>query len=195
MGNKIYQFREAEEQIKDEASDAKGSFDLESMLEFSEKAKSCTCKIIFNSQHGSGFFCTIPFGAKKELINVLFTCHHVLTKEFILSSNDIKLEINKKEKLLPIKKRRIYSNPEIDYSCIEILDEDDLDDFYSIDDISLKKNFSPEGYKDKQVVIFAIMKNLKIGFSNGLIKQGKKIMITILFIHVTQIRGALEELL
>ena len=41
--------------IKDEASDEKGSFDLESIQEFSSKARLCTCKVISNSSHGSGY--------------------------------------------------------------------------------------------------------------------------------------------
>ena len=161
--------------IKNEASDEKGTFDLESIQEFSNKARLCTCKIITDTQHGSGFFCRIPLGDKKELVNVLFTCHHVLTKEILLLSKNIKLEIDKKEKILPIKNRRIYSNPEMDYSCIEILDEDDIEDFYSIDDASLKKKFNPEeDYKGKLFIIFAIMKNNKTGLSNGVIKSIKK---------------------
>ena len=162
------------ENIKNESSDEKGTLDLEIITEFSSKALLCTCKIILKNGYGSGFFCRIPLGDKKELVNVLFTCHHVLTQKILKSSEYIILQINKKEKKLFLKNRRIFSNPQLDYSCIEILDEDDIEDFYSIDDANLKKNFSSEYYKDKLVIIFAIMKNKRPGLSNGLIKSINK---------------------
>ena len=161
------------ENIKNESSDEKGTLDIEMITEFSSKALICTCKIILENGYGSGFFCRIPLGDKKELVNFLFTCHHVLTQKILASSEYIILQIKKKEIKLPIKNRRIYSNPELDYSCIEILDKDDIEDFYSIDDSSLKKNFSSEYYLDKLVIIFAIMKNKRPGLSNGLIKSVK----------------------
>ena len=43
-------------------------------------------------------------------------------------------------------------------------------DFYSVDDGNLKTNFSGDIYKNKNVIIFAIMKNKRSGLSNGLIK-------------------------
>ena len=159
------------ENIINEASDEKGTIDLESITEFADKAKSCICKIILDSGYGSGFFCRIPLGKKKELVNFLFTCEHVLSKDSLCSSNYIILEVgNKNEKKLSIKNRRIFSSQELDYSCIEILDEDNIEDFYSIDDGNLKTNFSGDIYKNKHVIIFAIMKNKRTGLSNGLIK-------------------------
>ena len=117
---------------------------LEEITDFSSKALLCTCKIILENEYCSGFFCRIPFGDKKELVNALFTCHHVLTQKILSSTEHIILQINKKEKKLSLKNRRIYSNPQLDYSCIEILNEDDIEDFYSIDDGNLKKIFSSE---------------------------------------------------
>lgn len=162
------------ENIINENSDEKGTFDLESMQDHLIKAKSCICKIILDQGYGSGFFCRIPLGNKKELVNFLLTCHHVISKENLSLNKKIILEIgNKEEKELFVQNRRIFSNPELDYTCVEILDEDNIEDFYSIDDGSLKTNFSGEFYKDKHIINFAIMKNKRSGFSNGLIKAVK----------------------
>ena len=61
---------------------------------------------------------------KIELINVLITCNHVLSSKILLSSENIKIEINKKEKVISKKGRRIFTNDKLDYTCIEILDDD-----------------------------------------------------------------------
>lgn len=116
-----------------------------------------------------------PLGKKKDLVNDLFTCNHILTKEILLSSKDIILEIeNNKTIIIPKKHRIIFINSELDYTFIEILDENNLEDFYSIDDGNLKCNFSPDTYINKLVIIFAIMKNKRTGLSNWLIKSIKE---------------------
>ena len=79
------------ETIKNELSDEKGTLDLYIITEFSSKAFLCTCKIILENGYGSGFFCRIPLGDKKELVNALFTCHHVLTQKMLSSSKYITL--------------------------------------------------------------------------------------------------------
>ena len=170
MGNNQSDIDISIDKIKKESSDEKGALDAEAIEMFTSKAKKCTCKILLDSGYGSGFFCRIPLG-KNELINVLATCNHVLNKEILISHENIQIEINKKNKKIPKKGRRIYTNPKLDYTCIEILDDDEIDDFYSIDDINLNKNFSGENYLDKLVIIYAIMKNKRLGLSNGLIKK------------------------
>jgi len=170
MGNNQSEIDINTDYIKKESSDEKGALDAEAIEEFTSKAKKCTCKILLESGYGSGFFCRIPL-SKTEIIDALITCNHVLTETIILSSQNIKIEINKENKELSKKGRRIFTNPKLDYTCIEILDDDGIDDFYSIDDKNLNKNFSGEYYIDKLVIIYAIMKNRRLGLSNGLIKK------------------------
>ena len=97
MGNKQSEIDISIDNIKNESSDEKGALDAEAIEEFTSKAKKCTCKILLESGYGSGFFCRIPFG-KTQLINVLITCNHVLNQKILLSSQSIKIEINKKIK-------------------------------------------------------------------------------------------------
>ena len=79
------------------------------------------------------------------------------------------------------KKRKKMSSEELDYSCIEILDDDGIDDYYQLDDIILKKDYSNDLYLNKMknhIIIFAIMKNKRRGHSIGLIKNKNDYLFT-----------------
>ena len=162
--------------IKLENSDDKGTIDDEAMFQYISKARNATCQILLeNNSYGSGFFCKIPYTNNKNLLlNVLITCEHVLNYNIIFSDKNIRININNNIKTLSLKNRKKWSNKEMDYSCIEILDEDNIDDFYQLDDIILKKNYNNNLYIEedkKYLILFAIMKNRKRGHSIGLIKK------------------------
>ena len=96
--------------------------------------ESAVCKIKINGKSGTGFFCeindkNIPF--KKAL----FTNYHVINN---INDNVIIEYLNKEYKLTL--NRRIYKNKNLDYICIEILDEDVYNNYFKIDNtIFLKK--------------------------------------------------------
>lgn len=147
--------------------------DLEITKDFLNKASSSICKIKLNSGYGIGFFCKIPLNQKKDIFNALIISHHILTKENLLSSNDLIIETAQKEIKLSKKNRRIYYNSKLDYSCIEILKKDKIKDFYSIDESILTNNFNEEFYINNIIIIISIMKNERIGIYNGIIKSKK----------------------
>ena len=168
--------------IKNEVMcDEKGFMDDETTLEYILKAQKSTCCIINtkNNKRGSGFFCKIPYTADENiLLNVLITCEHVLPKEIIFSDEDIKLIVNNKEKIISLKKKRKrWSDKDMDYSCVEILNEDNIEDYYRLDDI-FNKNYTYDKYINKNIVIFSIM-NKKRGHDDGVIK----IIDKFLFVH------------
>ena len=74
-----------------------GGLDLELTKDFLTKASLCVCKIKLNPGYEIGFFCKIPLNHKKEILNGLIISHYTLTKENLLSSKDIVIEIDKKE--------------------------------------------------------------------------------------------------
>ena len=101
---------------------------------------SAMCKISKTKEHnqtidgfGMGFFCeindnNIPF--KK----VLFTNNHILNKNSIEINKEIIFENCGKIKRIKIaKNRRTFTNEELDYTCIEIFDIDNINNFFSID--------------------------------------------------------------
>ena len=147
--------------------------DLEITKYYLNKASSCIFKIKLNTGYGIGFFCKIPLSLKKELLNALIISPHILTKENLLSVDQIIIDIDKKEIKLSKKNRRIFYNSELDYLCIEILKKDKIKDFYLIDDSNLTKNINDEFYINNMIIIISIMKNGRIGIYNGIIKSIK----------------------
>ena len=88
------------------------------------------------------YFCRIPYKKNDNLLlNVLLTCEHVLTQDIIFSDNEIKIKVGDEVKNLSLKNRKKWSNKEMVYSCIEILEEDEINDFYNYDTI-LKNNYT-----------------------------------------------------
>ena len=98
-----------------------------------KKSNTATCKIISESEngkplHGTGFFCNIPLLGK-----VLFTNNHILNKNSIKEGEIIKCRYKYELKKFEIKNRRCYTNEDLDYTCIQILDEDKIEDFFEIE--------------------------------------------------------------
>jgi hypothetical protein len=98
------------------------------------------CKIIIEIDKdkaltGTGFFCDIP---SKE-IKVLLTNNHIIDEKFLINQKKLmfSIEINGKEVKHEINleyDRYIYTNKELDFTIIEILREDNINDFFSIDE-------------------------------------------------------------
>ena len=112
------------------------------------------CKILEEGQiidgFGTGFFCKIddniiPFK------RALFTNNHILDKNSIEINKEIIFEnCDKTSRIKITKNRRAFTNEELDYTCIEILDIDKINKFFLIDDtIFNNKNI----LKNKEIFI------------------------------------------
>ena len=92
-----------------------------------------TCKIITKKLKGTGFFCKIPF-SNNTLLKVLMTNNHVIPKEELIIGNKIKLSYKNSLKYIEITGNRFFKTSVLlDYTCIEILDEDQIEFFYEIE--------------------------------------------------------------
>ena len=103
---------------------------------------SATCKIKFKFlkegkvaiAYGTGFFCkiddkNIPFN------KALFTNNHVLNKNEIEINNQIELQYcGETIKIEITKERKAFTNKKLDYTCIEILESDNIKKFFYIDE-------------------------------------------------------------
>ena len=162
--------------IKHEKSDEKGMVDGSSMIYYLQKAKNGICEIKLLKGFGSGFFCKIPYTEdNNHLIPVLITCNHVLSKDLI-NKNNINIKIDGQTKTISLNQRKIWADEIIDFTCIEIKEnEDSIDTFFYLDDNAFKKNSFKECYLNQNVIIYAInYKNgNKFAFSNGIIKSSK----------------------
>ena len=122
--------------------------------------ESAICKIKFTKKEngkifnciGTGFFCEIndndiPF--KKAF----FTNNHILNKSQIEVNKEIKFEyLNNLETMKITKNRRTFTNEELDYTCIEILDSDKINKFFKID---------KEYFKNKEIFILSKYQNIQ----------------------------------
>ena len=117
--------------------DSRGNLETK---EQKDELYSAICKIKFEiSVEGQkelsiGFFCeindeAIPF--KKAL----FTSSLILNNKIIDINKEIIFEYCEKEKKIRITKdRKVFTNKELEYICIEIFDEDKIDKFFRIDE-------------------------------------------------------------
>ena len=162
--------------IKFQSSDEKEMINGKAMLYFLPKAIKAVCEIcISTNKFGSGFFCKIPYTQNNNLLlPVLITNNHVLSKNELES--DLKIKINGETKVISLKGRKKWTDKTIDFTCIEIKEEEDnIHTFFNLDDNVLDKNYSNDCYLNHHVIIFAInRKDKQIGFSNGVIKKNEE---------------------
>ena len=154
-----------------------GLLNVNSTKEFLQKAEKAIFEIIVsNESFGSGFFCKIPYTENNNLLlPVLITCNHVLNEDSI-NSKDITIILNGESKTIPLKQRKKWTNENLDFTCIEIKEkEDNINDFFYLDDSVLMFNCSNNNYLNKKVRIYGIYGISKedckqLAFSDGLIK-------------------------
>ena len=121
------------------------------MKKLKEKGEKATCRIIAkdekgNGIYGSGFFCKILYFDKT--IKILFTNNHILNKESIKIGKKIKFVYKGKIKEIEITEKRFCKTSLInDFTCIEILNEDKIEDFFEID------NYNNNNYDNEDIVI------------------------------------------
>ena len=130
-----------------------------------EKAEKSNCKIIKDKGYGTGFFCKIKYPNKYNEIYCLITNNHIITKDMLKYKENIEIKLNNKEiKILLDKNRRIWTNEEIDFTCIEIIKEDNIIEIinpFEIDDNSYNIKYNNKEY-DKSGIVIAGIKEKEI---------------------------------
>ena len=103
---------------------------------YSYKPAICKIKSTNNEKlvSGTGFFCEINDN-NIPLKKAFFTNNHILNKQMLEINNEIHFEICEKlYKIKLTKNRKVFTNENLDYTCIEICDEDKIKKFFRIDD-------------------------------------------------------------
>jgi len=161
-------------EIQLEKSNDKGMFNFQSIKNFLLKAKNEVFKIKLSGGYGTEFFCKIQYKENDYiLLPVLITCNNVLKKDVIVSQNDIKLIFNDgKEFIISLKEaRKKWVDKKMDFTIIEIKKNDDIEEYFQLDDILFEKNYSNENYLGKKAIIYGIDPSQRIGFSNRKYKK------------------------
>ena len=129
--------------IKEEKIKGNGNYlKLLEIKELYEKGEKKMCKINLDKKSGSGFFLEIDKNLNIPFKKALFTCNHVLNENYLKLKNRIeirnKLENkfiylqdselytleNYKRKENNINERKIFTDKILDYTCIEIFDNE-----------------------------------------------------------------------
>ena len=126
------------------------------------------CKIIFEDEvkEATGFFCDI----KEYKLKALITNNHVIDKEFIKNNKKLKIEIEEeeeKEKEINLElKRQIMTDKKLDFTIIEILEDDDIKNYLEIDDDIYSKD-----YIDETIFACQYPGGDELNYSHGKIKK------------------------
>jgi hypothetical protein len=129
------------------------------------------CKIYKNEKEGIVFF------SKISDILCLITNNHILNEEDIEENKIIDISINNNPKKIKInKKRKKYTNEELDIIFIEIKqNEDNIYNYLEIDkeDINEKKDNIELEYKNKSIYILYYQKG-ELSISCSIVKELKE---------------------
>ena len=136
-----------------------------------EKVDNSVCEIIKENGYGSGFICRIRY--EKEEIYCLIANNHVITREMIICKDNIEIRVNNKIKKISLNRnRRIWTDEEIDFTCIEIKEEDKIiekENIFEIDKNNYNKEYDIEEYDKRGIVIPLIGVTKEIELPQGVI--------------------------
>ena len=137
------------------------------------------CKIPYENKkgekcQGSGFFCEFEF--KFPIKYALFTNNHVLNELNIKIGKTIHFEYleksffsssyNKVQKEIKVtNKRKVFTNKELDYTCIELFESDDILDYFKI--VSNIFKYDKNDLKDNDIFILQFPNGNDLSFSYG----------------------------
>ena len=129
--------------------------------------KKCVCKIELGQKKGTGFFCKVP----PKNIKIFVTNNHVLNQDSLNIEKNLNIFIQDEKKVINLNKKRfILTEEDLDFTIIEILDEDNINNFLEIDEFINTKNY--EGY---QVFTMQHPKGEKLQYSHGkILKRNEK---------------------
>ena len=162
--------------------------DIQHLYDIGEKRM---CKNHINGKQGTGFFLEIKNYSDLPFTKVLFTNNHFIPKKTIVDKSNIKINFINKEKsniskyldieeiefydldyfdgISSNKRRKIFTNKNLDYTCIEILDSDKLNnDFFKNNTKELNKEY----IKDKKdIFILQYPSGNDLSYSYGQITE------------------------
>ena len=134
------------------------NIDGKKMKIFLSKCENAICKIMLIDGYGTGFFTKIKF-INNEIL-CLMTNYHVINGN-LLQNNYIEININEKiVKIYLNLKRRKWTNEDLDYTCLEILKEDNLNvDSFEIED----NNYDYKNYDKLGIITIECQLNFDKG--------------------------------
>ena len=142
---------------------------LENMKNYLTK-ENAACKLITETGTGTGFFCELKLNG--DTMKVLLTCNHILRENLIKNNSKITLKYQKQIKEIKINEKRfVCTNEELDYTCIQLLNEDNIKDYFQID-TNINKNPN-EIYNNELFAIYQCPELNEMSLLEGTIEEFK----------------------
>ncbi len=142
---------------------------LEKLKDILLKGEKCVVKILIEDDNnnkigsGTGFFCKLPI--RNNYLNVLLTNNHVINEEFLEKKKELKIEYLKQIKIINLNKNRFkFTNAYYDFTIIEILNEDLINEFFEVEEY-----INENDCLNKEISIIQHPKGDDISFANGII--------------------------
>ena len=159
--------------IRNEEKVKKGeNIKLENLEILCKKAKKSICEIIKDKGYGTGFFCKIKYPNKFDEIYCLTTNNHVITNDMLIYKENIEIKLNNKKIKISLNfNRRIWANEEIDFTCIEIIKEDNILEIinpFEIDYNCYNINYNIKEYDKRGIAIPSIGIEKEIEIPQGI---------------------------
>ena len=142
------------------------------ILEKCLEKKTAICKILTGKRTGgTGFFCKLNL--KNKSIIALLTNNHVLNEDKIKLGSKIEIEHNNEKKVIEITKNRFTrTNAKYDFTCIEIFENENYNNYFEIDG-NIDTDNPDEQYKDQEIMMVQYPKLEKVSFGNGKVNSIK----------------------
>ena len=127
---------------------------------FLEKIEKSICQVVKDKEYGIGFFCKIKYPNKLNEIYCLITNNHIITKDMLINNKNIEIILNNKNIKITLNLyKRIWLNKETDFTCIEILNDDNIIEIintFEIDDNNYNISYNVKEYDKRGIVIPSI---------------------------------------
>ena len=140
-------------------------------LSVSKQAEKSVCEIIKDKGYGFGFFCKIKLDTNE--ICCLFSNNHIISEEMLSNDESIKIKLNNKIYNISLNlKRRIWKDKNIDFTCIEIIEEDNLISKimpFEIDENNYNIEYQLQKYDKRCIITLSIGNKGYIEITKGII--------------------------
>ena len=147
------------------------NLNIQNSMLLNKKSQKSVCEIVLKNGYGSGFFCKMLYENKD--IYCLFTNNHVINEEMLSKKEDIEIKLNKKNYTISLNlNRRVWTNINLDFTCIEILKKDKVFskiDVFEIDRYNYNIEYELSNYDKRGIVIASIGNMEEIELPQGVI--------------------------
>ena len=150
------------------------SVNIEGTKKILDQLMNSVCIIKVKGRLGTGFFCKIPF--RKQTIKVFMTNYNILNEEDYKENKKLNLSLydEKESVIIDLEiKRETYFNKNDNITIIELIEEDNINNYHELDDNLFQDNIEIN-YINKSIYILHYPDGQNANVSYGLINNINK---------------------